>query len=89
MPWIPEAPCIDTTQFSNGIHTLSIESTCGGHEFVMTHEFFHWFQDHFMADMKGNAGPWPESGAFGEGFCTMMPTMLDGSRHRIEKNLLR
>ena len=75
-------------------YSSPIVNVCGAvadndarHEFAMTHEFFHWFQDHFMADMKGNDGPWPESGAFGEGFCTVMPTMLDGSRHRIEKNL--
>lgn len=79
---------VGTSSYSSPIVNVcgAVTNNDARHEFVMTHEYFHWFQDHFMADMKGNAGTWPESGAFGEGFCTVMPTMLDGSRHRIEKN---
>lgn len=74
------ASCGNTSCYSNQV--VKVCATAGNpdhrDEWVLLHESFHWFQDMFLIKLDGNMSPNVVAGAFGEGFASMMPAVMDG-----------
>jgi len=80
---VADADCGNTSCYSVGTQEVHVGGAAINQderdEWALLHESFHWFQDMFMAKLDGNGDGSPAwAGAFGEGFASMMPSILRG-----------